>query len=496
MLRSLALVSAVAVLTAEPSAAQLITVRTSPIAQAEQFDLFPSNNAGMGGAIIALHDTLSDPFRNPALGSRLTVGRVFSAPGLFSVSSQSGGGRTLPIGALVRFGDWFGGIGVALQEIEPARRTLFSGGVRLELPGAPPLGGPAGPGSPIDVTPDTRAHGNAFGTLIAGRRLSNGLAIAGSVQHGRLGAMDGVDVMYTNSVRVGQSGSWTDARVGLLREFSGDESFELVAVHNRLRVQHDVTMVDLFWDPGTQSPVGVGRAETNFDHTSTWGLHAGYQRPIPGSAWRIGGIVTANHIQNPRAPRYDVMNLPSDPGSADALNLGIGLSRRIGSETFGLDAIYEPMRAHSRAYGAGGALARDNRYRFSNGTFRMGFGWDLDPSTPDRGATLQLGLLVRAVRYRLDQQNFETGTTRALTDAWTEWTPTWGLGLALPSFQIRYRGRVSHGTRRPVVPEFGGGCCITLDPIGPGGFIPTPVTATLSDVHIVTHQVSISLPLR
>ena len=48
--------------------AQLISIKTVPIAQGDQFDIFPSQNAGMGGVSIAVADTLLDPFANPAKG--------------------------------------------------------------------------------------------------------------------------------------------------------------------------------------------------------------------------------------------------------------------------------------------------------------------------------------------------------------------------------------------------------------------------------------------
>lgn len=89
---------------AHPALAQLISIRTVPVAQAEQFDIFPSNNLGMGGVSIAVADTLLDPFANPATGSRLGAARVFGSPGLYSVSSDAGGGRTLPIAAFLRGG--------------------------------------------------------------------------------------------------------------------------------------------------------------------------------------------------------------------------------------------------------------------------------------------------------------------------------------------------------------------------------------------------------
>lgn len=77
----------------------------------------------MGGVSIAVADTLLDPFANPATGSRLGAARVFGSPGLYSVSSDAGGGPTLPIAAFLRGGAWFGGLSPALQEVDASRRV-------------------------------------------------------------------------------------------------------------------------------------------------------------------------------------------------------------------------------------------------------------------------------------------------------------------------------------------------------------------------------------
>src|SRR6059058_3996753 len=64
--------SALFLMTAPTLGAQLISIKTVPIAQGDQFNLFPSLNQGMGGVAIGLPDTLLDPFRNPAKGGRLS----------------------------------------------------------------------------------------------------------------------------------------------------------------------------------------------------------------------------------------------------------------------------------------------------------------------------------------------------------------------------------------------------------------------------------------
>ena len=92
-LRGLALLWLVAV----PARAQIIQIKTIPIAQGDQFQFFPANNLGMGSISIALPDSLNDPFVNPGLGTRLNGARFFSSPTLYSVSRRAGGGRK-PVG--------------------------------------------------------------------------------------------------------------------------------------------------------------------------------------------------------------------------------------------------------------------------------------------------------------------------------------------------------------------------------------------------------------
>ena len=51
---------------------QLITPKTVPIHQGEQFGIYPSQWPSMGGVSIALADTIGDPWGNPAKATRLT----------------------------------------------------------------------------------------------------------------------------------------------------------------------------------------------------------------------------------------------------------------------------------------------------------------------------------------------------------------------------------------------------------------------------------------
>ena len=489
---------------ASPASAQIISIRTVPIAQGDQFQIFPSNNLGMGSVSIALADSLQDPFVNPATGARLRSGRFISAPTVYSLSQNAGGGRSLPLAALARAGSWYGGLALALQQVEPSRTPSFGGGVFVNVPSRSDaaLGIPG---------PDTRARGNQYAFAMVGKVLPNRLSLGASALWSGLHALDGVDLLYAGSRRVEQRGHTLDARLGLLKEWANGRSLEAVLLHNRFAATHDVTFVELFWDPGLQQTVERARLEQNVDRTNTWGLHLVYELPLGTSGWRVGWLATANRLSHPKIPNYEMANvpvLPRDPGRSSAYNLGIGLSKTRGGATFGVDAIFEPIRSYTWADAvtpvttvqgdtiAAGGKTVENRFRFANALFRMGVSRDVELQGLGKAVGLQLGLVVRSVRYRLAQTDNVQLIQRALETGWLEWTPTWGLSLRFPEFEIRYRGRVTHGAGRPAAQSFPvvwgrdvafAGGAILAAPTGP---------LNLTDVNTTTHQISLSLPLR
>lgn len=489
---------------ARGAAAQLISVRTVPISQADQFDIFPSQNLGMGGVLVALPDTLLDPFRNPADAARLRSPRIFSSPALYSVSSQSGAGRTLPLGAYLRSHLWFGAFAAALQQVDASQAA---GPLTLTAPNLPI--GPSTGGVP-QINPGARTHGNQFVTLMLGRQTAaTGLSLAGGVSWAGLSAVHGVDMLYPGSGRVDQAGHSLDVRLGLLKEFPDSRSFEAVVLRNQFAMTQGVTYLDQFWDPATQRVAFRLREERNLDETNTWGLHLQYSLPL-AAGWRLGWLATGNRMSHPKIPNYEIMNIPRDPGNSDALDLGLGLSRRHGPAAFGVDLLFEPIWSHTWAEAAGptptatagdtipaGGMTVENRFRFSNALLRMGVSRDLPLAGLGRVAAFQLGLAVQSIRYRLTQDDHVQGSTRSLDESWVEWRPTWGLSLRFPEFELRYRGSVTHGTGRP---RSSFGCTVCLDtPAGGvrGGIVVAPSgPMTLQDVRVVSHQLSLSLPLR
>lgn len=487
---------------AGPATGQLITIRTLPVSS-EQFAVFPSHNLGMGGVSLALADTLLDPFSNPAKAARLRVSQILGSPASYSVSSGAGSGRTLPLGAFTRSGPWFGGVWLGLQQVDVSRPP------QNPFQPVPLAADVIDPDGLLDGL-DARSHGNtlmfaSLGKTNAGR----GLSIAGSVFWSRLRAVDGVDLLYSGSAGVRQVGHLVDLRLGALREWENGRTLEAVLLFDRYVMTHDVTYLDLFWDPGTQTFNQRSRLDRNFDRTNTWGAHVAYERPLAGPGWRLGWIATVNHMTHPKIPNYSIMSIPRDPGNSNALNLGVGVARTRGPATFGFDVIYEPIWSHTWADAAlpvetvlgdtiaPGGMTIENRFRFSNALVRLGVTTDFADDTRVPSAALQLGLVVRSISYRLTQFNHVEQRGRWQDESWIEWSPTWGATFRLPGWELRYQGRLTHGTGRPGVaqnvirdfdraaPAPGGG--IIVAPSGP---------LTLDEVRVIVHQFSISLPLR
>jgi len=484
---------------AAPAPAQRITIKTVPIAQGDQFEIFPSQNRGMGGVSIARADTLLDPFLNPATGARLRGARFFGSPTFYSVSNEAGGGRTLPIGAFLGFGDWYAGLSVALQEVAASRPNAPGPIVTFDAGRAAVDSLPA-PGS------DERSHANAFAFALLGRVFPAArLSLAGSVLWTGLNAVDGVDQVYAGSESIRQSGHAVDVRLGMLKEWAGDRSLEAIVLHHRLEMTHDVTYLEWFWDPGTQQSAQRAWSDHNLEGTSTWGLHVEYQRPLAASGWRIGWVATGNRMSHPTIANYEIMNIPRDPGHSYAYNLGIGISRTVGAATFGLDAIYEPIWSNTWAEAAApvetlrgdtipaGGKTVENHFRFSNALFRMGVSRGLELRGLGKAAGLQLGLELRSIHYWLGQDDNVQVARRNHEEWWLEWTPTWGLSLHFPEFAVRYVGRVTLGTGRPETQNL----VVPRGPLEDRGRLATPSgPLTLDEVSVVMHQVSLSLPLR
>ncbi len=484
---------------------QLIGVRTVPVATGDQFSIFPAERSGMGGVSIALDDPLLDPFSNPAKGANLSASLLFSAPTFYDITNHHGSTRTLPVGLLLHSPAWFGGGAAAVQQIVPGGPEFYP------IPLAT-----ADTRSVIYPTPyyppSRKAQSNMYGFGFVGRSFGGGrTTLAASAFVSDLSAVDGVDLLYPGSQTVDQYGHSEDYRLGLLQSLGGDRSLALLLLHDRFNMTHDVTYLSYVLRPCPLAPdtlppgcpVPLTRQEHNLDQTRTWGLHAQYRQPLTKTGWHIGGILTANYKDHPHIPNYDLMNIPRDPGSTWAFNAGVGLSRTTGPVVFGLDVIYEPIWSHTWATTGGcppGAICLavllppiksvDNHFEFTNGRVRMGVAREAQP------VGFQLGMDVYSVNYVLNQDDLIQGTSRRQRENWMEWTPTWGLSLKFPELTVRYAGRLTTGTGQPGV-AWGGGFVAARTAMGFSDYVIAPSgPLTLQDATVITHQVSVTLPIR
>jgi hypothetical protein len=488
-LRSAARALAGAVLLALPAlaAAQLVAPKTVPVLQSDQFAIFPSDRVGMAGVGVAVDDTLADAFvTNPARAVRLRRTALFATPYFHDVT-RGGGGRTVPIGGHGSNGRWGAAGVVALQQLERA--------------------------GPVWNRPNReRTATNRYVAAALARQLGGGVALGVSAAAAGLGAVEGVDLMYGGSDRIDQDGSLVDLRLGLTKAWSGRRVLDVVALHTRTDVTHDVHFTTWRWDSVARRGVQQSRDEHNVDRTHVWGAHAQYAQPLGEHGWRVGGLATLNRLSHPKIPNYVFMNIPRDPGTTYAGALGVAVGRAVGGGTFGLDLTYEPMTSETWADAAGdtaivgggviraGGRTVENRFRFGNTRLRLGGGRDYAVGR-DSATTIgfQLGLGAHAVDYRLRQRNNVQRTFRRQQEDWVEWTPTLALRFRARDFDVRYAyrstcvGGLSCGARGrdvafPVEQDggFGGGGVIAA-PSGP---------LTFDGGRASAHQLTFVVPLR
>ena len=266
--------------------AQLIPIKTVPVAAGDQFLVFPAKNLGMGGLNLATSDAFLDPFINPAKGSRLKGTRLLGSPTFDSISEQNGAGRTLPLTLLHGSDDWFMDGSIALQQLQSDDRDIF----------APrPFFG--------ETLLRDRSATNTYVFGLLGRSLpGRAVSVVASFRWAALSEVDGVDLLYAGAERVEQSGSRADIRLGLLAEAEDGRTFEAVGVFNEIDMTHEVSYAAWFWDRPVPEP--TRRLETNLDHTRTWGVHLGYVQPIRDTGWRFGAGLTGNKKSHPKIPNY------------------------------------------------------------------------------------------------------------------------------------------------------------------------------------------------
>ena len=478
-------------LTPTSAIAQLIELRTVPVASGDQFMIFPSEHLGMGGVHIALEDTWLDPFVNPARGAAAGAGRVFAIPAFYSVGKNAGSAATLSAGGLTGARTVFAGGLVALQQIKSGQD--FFGAIPFDDFG--PL--------PPDAL-SQRSATNKYAALFLGTRVPTGVALGVGVTLADLSAMDGVEHLYALASNITQSGHLADVRVGAVKGLTNGGSLEGLLLYDHVSMTHDVTYLDwIMPDSATGIWQQTTRREINLDRTSTWGVHLAFRRPIGERGWQLGGILTGNYKSHPKIPNYEIVNIPRDPGHSTALDIGIGMAKQADALTVGMDLVYEPGWSSTWAVAAtptatadgdtvpAGGHTLENEFRFSNARINVGVGYDVGL------ATLQFGLQVRANDYHLDQWNIVANRIRLQNEQWLEWTPSWSARLRLQGLDLQYMGRVTTGTGRPGVAWSASAATRALDAgLANDIVVPPSGPLTLQEAAVWTHQFSVAVPIR
>ena len=459
-------------------AAQLISIKTVPLASGEQFHIFPSQNLGMGNVTIAVDDTLLDPFINPAKGGLNSQTEIVFAPVFYKITSYERANKTLPLSILLNKTNWFTAASLSIQELNLSKSDRFPAPMEYEK------------------------LKNSYFFASYGRRLGQDQTfLAASVYWADLSGIDGVEHLYSQFSNLTQSGDIIDLRLGFYTQLKKDVSLEALLIHNRFDMKHEF-IYDLWWDNITY--------HTEYDRTNTWALHLDYIIPFDPPPWKIGFIFTANLLSHPKIPNYELMRIPRDPGNSWAYNAGFGISNITEKMTFGLDCIYEPILSHTWADAetavetSSGHIIKqgdktvNNDFFFSNAIFRVG----ITPEISHWG--FQLGLEMHAISYKMTQHNYIEGIKRKLQENWIEWSLNWGLFFKFQDFQLRYAGRVIKGTGRPGVDGTGiinRGPWVIEDGIRASymdsNFIIAPSgSLILEEASIITHQITLSVPLR
>jgi hypothetical protein len=462
--------------------AQLISIKSIPVAEGDQFSIFPSQNISIGGVSIALEDPLLDPFLNPAKVTGSGGSWFYSSPGYYGISDENGSGKTLPIGGILRQKNWFAGVALAIQ-------TLST-----------PQGSNIVPAS-NNIALNEFSAGNQYYYVMYGRSLpEKNLSVGINLFAANLSALEGVELLYPQSSSIQQDGKIIDTRLGFFGTLASGDEFEALILLNHFKMIHLVNY-NYLWFTDLPTQFIPSYQEENRDQTNTWGFHLGYSKPIKNSGWRIGSILTTNYMTHPKIPNYELMNIPRDPGKSWAFNVGIGFGYKKETLTFGTDFIYEPIRSNTWAevlsltediYGKilqVGDKTVDNKFVFSNSIFRIGIRQE------EKSFGFQIGLQARTIHYQLKQTNYIFVSQRKQIENWTEWTPSLGFIIKLENIQIHYDGKFTTGTGQPRVTS---NTFLTTDfGASKANFIVAPSgPLTLNETVVFSHRISIIIPIR
>ena len=459
--------------------AQLIPVKTIPIAETEQFAFFPT--AGRGTMSMVLVDSLLDPFANPAKGALIRRSQYFGAPSFFSVTGNAGGGTTFPMGGMWKRGSMFGGLSLAFQQIDRPPQSGFFGPIFDPISGIQT----AGPQQRESSNSNRYAFG-MFGVTLDSSRTS----VAASALWSNLNSVDGTDQLYDGNSSLAQLGDAIDLRFGATHRLRGGQSIEAMLFRNQFSMEHEIGFVDFFWDPASRTTRPRSRFEFNAERSKVWGAHVEYEQPLD-SSWRVGALATTNLIEHPRIPSYNVTSGLGSQGRATAFNVGLGIGRTSRLTSFGLDAIFEPITNKSWIKDT-----VDNRFTFRNAKLRGGVSRDFPMLTPGNYMRVHFGGELHFINYRLRQDDHVNAVTRNRSENWLERGKSGGLSFITSGLQLHYLVNSRNGVGRPGVINqsntFFGPDILSSAAWG----VPNIAPVGLGAVSMTRHMFSISVPVR
>lgn len=460
--------------------AQLIPIKTIPVATGDQFLIYPSENLSIANLNLALNDSLLDPFINPARGNLIQGSQIVTNPSAYTITDNLGSAKTLPVAFLSRSDNWFGTFSLAIQEVTPSETnsTVYANG---------------------DGVLGNYYISGTIGRQPPGSDISLGLSFSWA----RLKSVGGVEYLYGRSNRIEQNGKMMDVRLGMVANVGNKKTLESTLVYNQYDVTHLTQQVFDVFIPERRDFTPLHNPEENRDKTQTFGLDLGYTQYFFDTGWQFGGLATINRKMHPKIPNYTIMSIRRDPGDTWAYNFGVGLTREHAGSVVGFDFIYEPIWSHTWAdtespfYDGDDLIVQagdktvENYFTFSNWIFRIGL------RVKEISQAIDLGFEVRNIDYNLLQKDYRVSSRREHSEQWYEYTFSLGFKLFFKPFQISYQGRATLGTGIPSTMRSSTLNMTTRSEMNFfSDFLPAPSgELSLNEAIILSHRIQIAIPI-
>jgi len=408
---------------------QGISVKTIPLLTTDQFSLVPSFRDDMAGVSIAVRDGVADLFINPAKFDTAGHSQWFLFPRLnhwhdsqetstryngswpnqnLSQRSSHSTIFSLPFGLFLRHRHLYTAVNTALQH--------------------------------VSSTSEQNAHFGASnypiswrgGYYVSSLRITIGLGM----DYVRIRGIDGVYLLYPNSVRLEQKGSARQFRWGTGGTLANGDQWSLLGSRYFYKIRQ------------TEQNI------LNKDENDGWLVQADYLKPV-NNQLTVGFLITADWRYHPKIPEYPLAGIPRDPGNTRAWNVGLGLKWRNEATLWALDLIYEPIDVKTWADAATDRTLADgqiihqghvimrNDYQFYNRLVRSGV-----QIQPAAWLCVATGAQVKVFTYDYYQNDFINRSERAAKPqrCWSEVNWTGGIKIKSGQFDVNYTLQLQLGS--------------------------------------------------